>query len=357
MALFSTIIFLIHFFLISNTFPKKISKEDDFRTYTICKHVNRVFSHTKCLKQEPLGKGAKSLAFQVNHKGEDMIFLLQKQNSTSTIEMLNKIGPHPNIIKIHKHKIRSEWSYFLMEVGHLGSLSDFRRAQKQRFRNSTFVMEIFDKIVEGARFINSKGFVHSDLKLGNIVIDKFYQPKIIDFELATRNGVRYGWRGTNSYMAPEILKLCFNETKREYNEKVDVFSLGVILIRMMTGGYPFNGATREESYRNITSNDFALTKGLPIEIAEILEGCLKFDPLERWSFDILQNKIDLAINKPSGIFLYNFDAFSTFHDHVYIEKISLFKWTPEFLLAFFVLVGGMGRWSGGLFLKSSYFGN
>lgn len=85
-----------------------------------------------------------------------------------------------------------------------------------------------------------QNIIHSDLKLENILLDKFLHPKIsvfglsrmidIDMEESMSRGVE-----TFQYMASEIVN------EEEYNSKVDVFSFGMIVHLILTGKMPFKG--------------------------------------------------------------------------------------------------------------------
>lgn len=84
--------------------------------------------------------------------------------------------------------------------------------------------EIFIQIFKGLIFLNSNGICHRDIKSENIFFVNETNIKIADFSVIDYE--KKGLCGTPGYMAPEIFK---NET---YDEKVDVFSLGVVLYSM-----------------------------------------------------------------------------------------------------------------------------
>lgn len=46
-------------------------------------------------------------------------------------------------------------------------------------------MPFFKKIVEGVQHLHKKGILHRDLKLDNILLDKYLNPKIIDFGISS----------------------------------------------------------------------------------------------------------------------------------------------------------------------------
>ena len=92
--------------------------------------------------------------------------------------------------------------------------------------------------------MHSKGIIHRDLKPENIMLeeDKNYKNcKLIDFGLSTKikDQPETELMGTIYYIAPEVLK-------GSYNEKADIWSLGVLAFILLSGIPPFNSADDNE---------------------------------------------------------------------------------------------------------------
>ena len=91
----------------------------------------------------------------------------------------------------------------------------------------------------GVQYLHSKKIVHRDLKLENIMINENLNVKIIDFgfSLFTLKNRKLSLHcGTPSYMAPELV------AKEDYlGQPVDIWALGILLFKMLTGAYPFTG--------------------------------------------------------------------------------------------------------------------
>ena len=92
-------------------------------------------------------------------------------------------------------------------------------------------------------YIHSKGIIHRDLKLENIILkgpNSYKDLRIIDFGLSYIKGEKkmlFEICGTPGYIAPEIINL---KKKRMYDEKCDIYSLGIILYMLLTGESVFS---------------------------------------------------------------------------------------------------------------------
>ncbi|CAE8715586.1 unnamed protein product, partial [Polarella glacialis] len=110
------------------------------------------------------------------------------------------------------------------------------------------VRYVFLQIVLGLRYIHSKGVVHRDLKPENVLIDRegsrpgLLEVKISDFGHSKLVNDGYSTAlsqvGTPHYWAPEVA----DASAGSYDERVDLWSLGVVLYVMLEGRYPFAGA-------------------------------------------------------------------------------------------------------------------
>jgi serine/threonine protein kinase len=103
-------------------------------------------------------------------------------------------------------------------------------------------------MIEVLGYIQSKGVVHRDLKLENILVDDNMTLKVADFGFATYKKINklQSYRGTMTYMAPEI-----KEGKTYDGKQIDVFSTGVILFIIVQGIFPFKEAKKDEYFYNL----------------------------------------------------------------------------------------------------------
>ena len=102
-------------------------------------------------------------------------------------------------------------------------------------------LAIETKVAAALAYAHRNGVVHRDLTLGNVFLCDDGQVKLLDLGIAQAFGFRRLEGGTPDYMAPE------QAAGAPQDERVDVFSLGVILHRMLTGRDPFDGARPKDS--------------------------------------------------------------------------------------------------------------
>ena len=148
---------------------------------------------------------------------------------------------HPNILGIKEVYEDMKTISIVMEYCESGDLFDFIMNSPQKRLDDFNTIDLLIQILSSLDYLhNVLKICHRDLKPENflISINEQNRPilKLIDFGLATyicRGEKMKGKIGTTMYMAPEILK---NEP---FNEKIDVWSAGIILFNMMTGCEPF----------------------------------------------------------------------------------------------------------------------
>ena len=178
------------------------------------------------------------------------IKMISKENLDSsklaTIEKeisILRLLQHPNIVQIKDIKKTQKNIYLVLEYCHLGDLDSYiekyyyDRVLKLYHVPENVVRKILEQLFSGLRKMRENNIVHRDLKLANILVSKDFTVKIADFGFAkfqVNNQVLLeSYCGTPITMAPEILR------KNAYNEKCDIWSLGVIIFKMLVGKYPF----------------------------------------------------------------------------------------------------------------------
>ncbi len=96
------------------------------------------------------------------------------------------------------------------------------------------LLSLFLQVLNAISFAHARGVLHLDLKPGNVSLGSFGEVYVIDWGFAREKESRADAvaGGTIHYMAPERLD------RKEFDERADIFSLGVLLYRLLTGRHP-----------------------------------------------------------------------------------------------------------------------
>jgi tRNA A-37 threonylcarbamoyl transferase component Bud32 len=151
-----------------------------------------------------------------------------------------------NLLARMKHRHISEFYrmvedhkriFIVMQLCGNLTLNVFCRKFPDKRLNEEQAHALFIQICKGVKYMHDHNIAHRDLKLTNMLIDTDYIVKIIDFGFACNaEELHKMYCGTPSYMAPEIV-----ERKMYYPKPTDVWSLGVVLFKLLTGDYAFGG--------------------------------------------------------------------------------------------------------------------
>lgn len=159
----------------------------------------------------------------------------------SEIEIMRKIN-HPMIVKLYRVYENEHYVSLVLDYVEAGSL--YTRIQKLEKFSEEDSAKFIRNLLEVLYYLHSMNIVHRDLKPENILmVSNFnnFEFKLCDFGLACIAGDDQVLRcGSPGYVAPEIL------LKKAYNNKVDVFSAGIILFIILSGRAPFYGKNSNE---------------------------------------------------------------------------------------------------------------
>ena len=130
--------------------------------------------------------------------------LLDHQNCVRLL----KEGSNGSVVKASGRKIE-DITYIMMEHVKGGTLFDFQEMLNEgQGMGESYGRFIMHQLLNAVEYIHSKSMAHRDIKPENIIIDDNMQVKLLDFGFATTRNIHklVDYRGTQSYMAPEIKK-------------------------------------------------------------------------------------------------------------------------------------------------------
>ncbi|XP_041984561.1 serine/threonine-protein kinase MARK2-like [Aricia agestis] len=157
---------------------------------------------------------------------------------------------HPCIAALYETMMHGPRLYVAMEAAGGGDLCSLVLAARGGGRGlpETAARPLAAQLVSAVRHMHSRGVVHRDLKMENIMLDSTKQfIKIVDFGLSNLwgcGGALHTPCGSLEYAAPELFV-----DGRRYGPEVDLWSVGVIVYGMVTGSLPFTAPSPESASR------------------------------------------------------------------------------------------------------------
>ncbi len=214
---------------------------------------------------------------------------LKKDNKTlnedilKEIEMLKTLD-HQNIINIFEFYEGDYNFYIVTEYCQSGNLLDKINKTNLQISESITSVIIF-QILSAINYCHQRNIIHRDLKPENIMLDNntnsgYPYVKIIDFGTSKFREKEFENEliGSPYYMAPEVIE-------KKYNNKCDIWSIGIILYFIMTKKKPFTGFSLEEIFSSIKDDEIDLKskylRNYSGELKNLLVQLLKKKPEER----------------------------------------------------------------------------
>ncbi|XP_075513462.1 phosphoenolpyruvate carboxylase kinase 1-like [Primulina tabacum] len=199
-------------------------------------------------------------------------------------KILHLLSGSPNILRLHGVYEDDDYLHLVTDLCDGGDLYD-RLSSGHRFSEPE-AAEIIKQLIIAVASCHRLGIAHRDIKPDNILFDSRGRLRLADFGSAawfgvSEGGVMSGVVGTPYYVAPEVLM------GRVYNEKVDVWSCGVILYIMLAGVPPFYGDGPAETFEAVMRGNVRfppkIFRSVSAEAKDLLRKMLCRDVFRRFS--------------------------------------------------------------------------
>lgn len=212
----------------------------------------------------------------------------------------------PHIVRVYDSGTTADGRvYLVMELIEGLSLEQFAQGKRPRE-----VASLMATVAEAVGYAHQRGVIHRDLKPDNILIDSEGQPRVVDFGLA-RAEARWmpagGGEGTSgercvtqdgqfvgsvAWSSPEHS----SGNTDAVDTRSDVYSMGVILFRLLTGEMPYDtSGSLSTAFANIAGAEpgpmgrSVSGEGIDADLRTITLTCLRKDPAQRYA-----TSVDLA---------------------------------------------------------------
>ncbi|CAD5186222.1 serine/threonine-protein kinase STY13-like isoform X1 [Musa acuminata AAA Group] len=250
-------------------------------------------------------QGAFGKLYRGTYDGEDVaIKLLEKpendperaqlmeQQFGQEVMMLANLK-HPNIVRfIGACRKPMVWC-IVTEYAKGGSVRQFLMKRQNRSVPLKLAVKQALDIAKGMEYVHGLGFIHRDLKSDNLLIFADKSIKIADFGVARIEVKPEGMTpetGTYRWMAPEMIQ------HRPYNQKVDVYSFGIVLWELITGMLPFQNMSAVQAAFAVVNKGVrpVVPQDCLPALGEIMTRCWDADPDVRPSFSEIVRMLESA---------------------------------------------------------------
>ena len=209
----------------------------------------------------------------------------------SEISILQTVN-NPNVVKLYEYLHENNHHYLVMEYCNGGDLEEYFKKKPHHCVKEEEAICFLKQLLNGFKALHQIKAMHRDFKLANVLIHDGVL-KIADLGFSKQADTTKTPLGTACYMAPEIMKY------ERYNNKIDIWSLGVCMYEMLFGVLPFNEKTEKLLLKKMEENtiDFnANGRQISELFKNLIQRMLLPDPMMRinwidiYNHDILKEK-------------------------------------------------------------------
>ena len=252
--------------------------EDPVRLILIKQPVFRIFHLGMFEIGKPLGKGKFGrvylarerqsgfvCALKVLHKDEIQQGRVEKQVARE-IEIQSNLR-HPNILQLYGQFSDQKRVILILEYAGKGEL--YKHLQKADRFAERKAAHYIAQMTNALRYLHRKHVIHRDIKPENILVGLHGELKVSDFgwSVHSPSGRRQTMCGTLDYLPPEMVDP--RRSNKPYDEKVDLWALGVLMYEFLVGRAPFED-TPSLTHRRIMRADMTIPSFVSPEAKDLI---------------------------------------------------------------------------------------
>ncbi len=189
---------------------------------------------------------------------------------------------HPHIVTVYDAGLEDDLHYIVME--YVAGYTLERYCSPDNLLPFDNVIEIVFKCSTALDYAARNGVIHRDIKPANLLISEGTDVKITDFGTALMQNSDltqiHDAVGSPAYMSPEQIQ------GLDLDQQTDIYSLGVVMYRMLTGRLPFQAKNQSELIHHIISDTApplrTLRPDIPKPLIRIVEKCIEKKPRKRY---------------------------------------------------------------------------
>lgn len=261
---------------------------------------------------ECISRQRNSVVWLANYKYASQALVLKEIDTTNfqphhwvnvQRELVSVNIKHPSILTTHGYFFDSPKVFFVLEHAEGGNL--YKALKNGGPFPEAKVRKTMVQIMDAVVHLHSENIIHRDLKLDNVLLRS---PGNFDSIIVADFGVcfpRVAGRiqpvtvvGTLDYMSPEILSSESDNNINNYDEKVDVWALGIMCYEMLHGAPPFADADIGRTCYNITNSGFHVSSTLSEHCLDFICTALKKNAMERPNAHQLAKHPWIALPRP-----------------------------------------------------------
>lgn len=282
--------------------PKSLSENGSLTDAQLSIHENLLVNPKLLLIGSKIGEGAHGRVFEGRYGDQTVAIKVLNRGKTPEegAALENRFAREVNMMSRVKHEnlvkfigaCKDPFMVIVTELLPGMSLRKYLFSIRPNVLDLNVAINYALDIARAMECLHANGIIHRDLKPDNLLLTANHRSvKLADFGLAREESVTEmmtAETGTYRWMAPELYSTVTlrQGEKKHYNNKVDVYSFGIVLWELLTNRMPFEGMSNlQAAYAAAFKQERpALPEDISPDLAFIIQSCWVEDPNMRPSF-------------------------------------------------------------------------